>query len=65
MAASPAAAPAPPSPPLFAPAPVGVALISGVEIAAQLPDGRWLVMRQGRNWEEIGWIGRAVLIIAA
>lgn len=63
--AAPATASAPPTPPLFAPAPVGVALISGVEIAAQLPDGRWLVMRQGRNWEEIGWIGRAVLIIAA
>jgi hypothetical protein len=55
--------PEPPEPPLFAPAPVGVALISGFEFAAQLPDGRWLVMQQGRNWAEIGWIGRAVLII--
>lgn len=57
--------PAPPAPPLFAPAPSGVALISGYEVAAQLPDGRWLIMRQGRNWEELGWISRAVLIIAA
>ncbi|HRK64726.1 MAG TPA: ATP-binding protein, partial [Terricaulis sp.] len=54
-----------PDAPLFAPAPVGVLLISGFEISAQLPDGRWLVMQQGRNWAEIGWIGRTVLIIAA
>jgi len=52
-------------PPLFAPAPQGVALISGFEFSAQLPDGRWLTMRQGRNWAELGWIGRAALIIAA
>lgn len=61
-------APAPPTPPppeiaLFAPAPPGVVLVSGFEIGAQLPDGRWLVMRQGRNWAEIGWIGRAALVI--
>lgn len=55
--------PEPPEPPMFAPAPVGVVLISGFEIGAQLPDGRWLVMSQGRNWAEIGWIGRAALII--
>ena len=48
---------------MFAPAPAGVVLISGFEIGAQLPDGRWLVMRQGRNWAEIGWIFRAALII--
>ncbi|MBI3438184.1 MAG: HAMP domain-containing protein [Proteobacteria bacterium] len=60
------AAPAPPlPPPLFAPPPHGVALISGFRFAAQLPDGRWLVMRQGRNWAELGWIGRAALIVAA
>ena len=55
----------PPLPPMFAPAPHGVALISGFEFSAQLPDGRWLTMRQGRNWAELGWIGRAALIIAA
>ncbi len=58
--------PAPPDPPLpetFMPAPAGVMLISGFEIAAQLSDGRWLVMRQGRNWAELGWILRAALII--
>lgn len=65
---APAAPPAPPVPevpnvPVFAPAPAGVLLLSGFEIGAQLPDGRWLVMRQGRNWEELGWIGRAALII--
>jgi signal transduction histidine kinase len=38
-------------------------LISDFEIGAQLPDGRWLVMRQGRNWAELTWIGRAALII--
>lgn len=52
-----------PTPPMFAPAPAGVLLISGFEFGAQLPDGRWLVMRQGRNWAEIGWIGRAALVI--
>ncbi len=58
-------APVPPAPhaPMFAPAPPGVVLISGFEIGAQLPDGRWLVMEQGRNWAEIGWIGRAMLIV--
>ncbi|QGZ94015.1 ATP-binding protein [Terricaulis silvestris] len=55
--------PAEPEVPVFAPAPPGVALISGFEVSAQLPDGRWLVMHQGRNWAEIGWIGRAMLII--
>jgi two-component system OmpR family sensor kinase len=55
--------PAPPAPPMFAPAPAGVVLISGFEIGAQLPDGRWLVMKQGRNWAELGWIARAAGII--
>ncbi len=59
------ATPAPPLPPMFAPAPHGVALISGFQFSAQLPDRRWLTMRQGRNWAELGWIGRAALIIAA
>ena len=48
---------------MFAPAPAGVVLISGFEIGAQLPDGRWLVMRQGRNWAELGWIARAAGIM--
>lgn len=60
---APRASPAPPMPPTFAPAPAGVVLISGFEIGAQLPDGRWLVMRQGRNWAELGWIARAAGII--
>lgn len=60
---TPRAAPAPPAPPMFAPAPEGVVLISGFEIGAQLPDGRWLVMRQGRNWAELSWIARAAGII--
>jgi signal transduction histidine kinase len=59
---TPPTAPAPPAP-VFVPAPPGVVLISGFEIGAQLPDGRWLVMRQGRNWAELSWIGRATLII--
>jgi signal transduction histidine kinase len=50
---------------VFAPAPPGVVLISGFELGAQLPDGRWLVMRQGRNWAELSWIGRAMLIIGS
>lgn len=62
-APAPRAVPAPPLPPTFAPAPAGVVLISGFEVGAQLPDGRWLVMSQGRNWAELGWIGRAALVI--
>jgi len=61
-AATPAPAPVAPVP-HFAPAPAGVLLISGFEVGAELPDGRWLVMRQGRNWAELGWIARAALII--
>jgi len=60
---TPRAAPAAPAPPMYAPAPAGVVLISGFEIGALLPDGRWLVMRQGRNWAELGWIARAAGII--
>lgn len=63
VARTPPAAPAAPAPPVFAPAPAGVLLISGFEFGAQLPDGRWLVMRQGRNWAEIGWIARAAGVI--
>ena len=59
------APPEPPEPALFAPAPPGAVLLSGFEIGAQLPSGRWLVMNQGRNWEAIGWIGRAALIVGA
>jgi signal transduction histidine kinase len=59
-ASTPRAAPAPP---MVAPAPEGVVLISGFEVGAALPDGRWLVMRQGRNWAELGWIARAAGII--
>jgi signal transduction histidine kinase len=53
---------APPAP-VYAEAPEGVMLISSFEIAAQLPDGRWLVMSQGRNWAELDWIGRAALVL--
>lgn len=61
-APSPVAPPAPPTP-IFAPAPEGVVLLSGFQVGAQLPDGRWLVMTQGRNWAEIGWIARAAGVI--
>lgn len=60
-----ASPPIPPEPPLFAPAPAGVLLMSGFEVGAQLQNGRWLVMRQGRNWAELSWIGRAALITGA
>ncbi|NWG53422.1 MAG: HAMP domain-containing protein [Hydrogenophilaceae bacterium] len=57
---------APPEPPVvFAPAPPNVTLLSGFTLAAELPNGRWLVMRQGRNDEEWGWILRAALIVGA
>jgi signal transduction histidine kinase len=55
--------PATPPAPIFAPAPEGVVLLSGFQVGAQLPDGRWLVMTQGRNWAEIGWIARAAGVI--
>lgn len=55
--------PAPPDPPLFAPPPGGVVLLSGFQIAAQLPDGKWLTMSEGRNWEETWWIARAAGMI--
>jgi len=61
----PPGAPAPPPIPLFSPVPEGVALLAGFEISARLPDGRWLIMRQGRNWAELGWIGRAALVLGA
>ncbi len=65
IAPTPPVAPVPPVPPapIFAPAPPGVVLLSGFQLGAQLPDGRWLIMEQGRNWEEISWIGTAMLII--
>jgi signal transduction histidine kinase len=64
----PPAPPQPPEPPppnvaLFAPAAAGVVLLSRFEVAAELPDRRWLVMRQARNLEELGWIARAALTI--
>jgi signal transduction histidine kinase len=57
--------PTPPLPPtpIFAPAPEGVVLLSGFQVGAELPDGRWLVMTQGRNWAEIGWVLRAAGVI--
>jgi len=56
-------APIAPAEPVFAAAPEGVMLMSSFEIGAELPDGRWLVMRQGRNWAELDWIGRAALVL--
>jgi signal transduction histidine kinase len=61
--ARPAPAPAGQPAPLWIPTPPGTALISGFEFAAELPDGRWLSMRQGRNWAEFNWLTRAGLII--
>lgn len=57
--------PSPPEPPLFAPPPPGVVLMSGFLVAAELPDGRWLTMRQRSNAETLDWIGRAALGIGA
>ena len=62
---APATPPIPP-PPLFTTvSPNGFVLLSGFEIGAKLPDGRWLTMKQGRNWETIGWMGRAALAVGA
>ncbi|MDX2235347.1 MAG: ATP-binding protein [Hyphomonadaceae bacterium] len=57
--------PEPPEPPLFAPPPPGVVLMSGFLVAAELPDGRWLTMRQQSTAETIDWIARAALGIGA
>jgi len=57
--------PAPPEPPLFAPPPPGTVLMSGFMVSAELPDGRWLTMRQRSNAETLDWIGRAALGIGA
>ncbi len=58
------AASAPADPPLFLPAPPGVVLLSAFKVSGRLPDGRWLIMSQGRNWDELGWIARAALAVA-
>lgn len=57
--------PEPPEPPMFAPPPPGVVLMSGFVVAAEMADGRWLVMRQQSNAETLDWIGRAALAIGA
>lgn len=59
---APRAAPGEPAS-LWLPTPPGTALISGFQFAAELPDGRWLSMRQGRNWAEFNWLTRAGMII--
>lgn len=59
------APPEPPEPPLFAPPPPGVVLMSGFLVAAEMADGRWLVMRQQSNAETFDWIVRAALAIGA
>jgi len=61
---APAATP-PTPPPIWIPTPRGVALISGFSFAAQLPDGRWLIMRQGNNWADLDWLVRAASVIGA
>jgi signal transduction histidine kinase len=58
---APAIPPLPPDVPLFAPPPPGVALMSGFLIAAELPDGRWLALRQRTSADEWAWLGRAGL----
>jgi two-component system OmpR family sensor kinase len=55
--------PAPPEPGLFAPPPPGVMVLSGFSVAAQLDDGRWLTMRQGRNLADFAWLGRVALVL--
>jgi signal transduction histidine kinase len=64
VAAAPAP-PEPPEPPRFAPPPPGVVLMSRFLVAAELGDGRWLVMRQQSNAETADWIMRAALGIGA
>jgi signal transduction histidine kinase len=39
--------------------------MSGFVVAAEMADGRWLVMRQQRNAETLGWFFRAALAIGA
>jgi signal transduction histidine kinase len=65
VAPAPPAPPEPPEPPRFAPPPPGVVLMSGFLVAAEMEDGRWLVMRQQSNAETLDWIMRAALGIGA
>jgi signal transduction histidine kinase len=65
VAPRPPAPPEPPEPPRFAPPPPGVVLMSGFLVAAEMADGRWLVMRQQSNAETLDWIMRAALGIGA
>jgi signal transduction histidine kinase len=48
--------------PIFAPAPRGVVLMQRFMFAAQLPDGRWAMLRQHTTADEYGWLMRAGLI---
>jgi signal transduction histidine kinase len=58
------APPAPPPPPMFAPPPMGVSLLAGIEVAARLPDARWLVMTQVRS-DDFDWLVRTFGAFAA
>lgn len=59
------APPPAPEPPLFAPPPPGVALMSGFLVSAQLPDGRWLTLRQRTSADEWSWLLRAGIGVGA
>jgi signal transduction histidine kinase len=55
--------PASDQPPVFDSPRRGFVLMSAYTIAAELPDGRWLVLRQRRDAEAWSWIARLALSI--
>ncbi|MBU6372976.1 MAG: HAMP domain-containing protein [Alphaproteobacteria bacterium] len=65
-ASAPPAAPAPPEPPppprFEAPA-KGVVFFARFVVSAQLPDGRWLVLRQRRTADDLAWLVTAVVAV--
>jgi len=55
--------PMPPDMPRFAPPPPGVILLARFYIAAELPDGRWIALRQSSTAETRDWLLRAALAL--
>lgn len=55
--------PAPPSPPRFEAGGKGVVFFTRFVVGAQLPDGRWLVLRQRSTADDFQWLVTAVLAV--
>lgn len=62
-AAAPMPPPAPPVPPRFEAGGKGVVFFARFVVGAQLPDGRWLVLRQRSTADDFRWLVTAVLAV--